>query len=437
MAVGSAAAVRGRSCKVGGETPARWIPQRRLRGKTSETNANLSVLRLKRSLARKECRANFIKVCKQEGVPKARRPFALFTREFLASNAGIERCQKLRRAAEAWKVLPSGEAKRFRDQSAEEFANRRAAIASVGLVARAPLAPASQGSRAVAPGDAIISMSVGDYELSTGKATLLGAGGFACVYRGVHTGTLMAVAVKVYHDQGSNAAHDQEVSIYKELVTFGLHAPFCHLYFGALSDDAGPIRAFCLEMFDASLRTARLAQADAKCVGRQVGVALAYFHESLRLVHLDVKAENVLWKAVERRAALADFNLTERLPVTRPRLKMYCTSFCRPPELWPHASVPGHLLERTVDAWGFGCLLWEVRVGTGDSLFSRRARDRDVFNEIRAFAAERKGDRRDRLCGPWGVRLRKAQDWASHIKELCQPKPDARRVHDLSKIPLP
>jgi serine/threonine protein kinase len=112
------------------------------------------------------------------------------------------------------------------------------------------------------------------------------------------------------------------------------------------------------------------AETFAKSVIHQVGQGLAYLHGHARIVHMDVKPGNVLLQATCCRAALADFGHSETIGVDRGRYGRYVTANYRPPEHWQRRApcVGAELFQPHVDAWSFGCLVWEAtsRVALGD-----------------------------------------------------------------------
>ncbi|KAE8228937.1 hypothetical protein CF326_g6109 [Tilletia indica] len=87
---------------------------------------------------------------------------------------------------------------------------------------------------------------------------------------------------------------------------------------------------------------------------RQILDALHYLHEKRDIVHLDLKAENVLIGPDER-LRLADFGLA-RQPGVKDRQRTVVTCEYRPPEVF----LRTHVVSVKVDIWSFGVLTQEL-----------------------------------------------------------------------------
>ena len=96
-----------------------------------------------------------------------------------------------------------------------------------------------------------------------------------------------------------------------------------------------------------------------------VAEALAYLH-SIRLVHCDVKLDNVLLKTDVAQpcgyiAKLSDFGLTKVLGASDAAVNVHCTGTVS--HLAPEMFTPGSRMTSAVDAFAFGVLLYELYMG--------------------------------------------------------------------------
>ena len=132
------------------------------------------------------------------------------------------------------------------------------------------------------------------------------------------------VAVKIFHDQTATDVICREIDIYT-LVQKGFKdldvkfAPFPRLFWVA---ERG-LRAIALELSQCDLHGEQLQASEVETVAKQLSSALKFLHQTH--VHLDVKPGNILWKPLEKQAALADFVSCESLRSPSPLHTCYCT----------------------------------------------------------------------------------------------------------------
>ena len=185
----------------------------RVRGKTSLAHAlaksdtfSRRKRRAQAAIARKQAK-------QQAGVPKARRPFAIFFAEFASNSKGAGGPASIRAAAAAWRALPNEEKVCYRDSSRKEFASARKASEAAGIAVRpwnasTPLPaecnqlPEATGS---CPSQPVVAppvcMTAGGYKWSTDPSHLVGRGAFGSVFVGTHERTKQLVAVKLVDDE--------------------------------------------------------------------------------------------------------------------------------------------------------------------------------------------------------------------------------------------
>jgi hypothetical protein len=385
--------------------------------------------RQKRQSAQEDARACIARLEKDGLVPKARRSYALFTSWYFQNSptarAGT-RALSFTRATLRWKNLGVEERQSFQNQSALEFRRRAQALRSHGLRVRTlgaegleeepegdetPASGAGQTAPGVgqtaskvgqaAPGDGLaaptqpgegsspgyveperkpaswkgVKITMCGYEVHASADCLIGEGSFGSVYVGMHVQSHARVAVKLFHEGlGVEPTCEREAGFYKELAEYGAHAPFPRVYHVAGVDNE-PLRCLVLELFDASIRD--MCRADPirevvrDAVVAHMDLAVDYLHRVVRVVHMDIKPSNILWKRVEGRAVLCDYGQAEKIGAAKPTFPHYTTQQYRAPELWV-AAVGSDGLARSSDYWALGCTLWSFIVGRGEKNIRRQ-----------------------------------------------------------------
>jgi serine/threonine protein kinase len=382
-------------------------------------------------------------------VPKARKPFALFTQS-KATNNGGRLCWKAIGAE--WRSLSKEGRKHWADQSAAEFSTQRQAALTTGLSIRSSLstcndlvAPESLGPVATSRRHeennlpATDSMFFGHFKLEQ----QLGQGTFGKVISAADSGTGQRVALKVFMDT-RNQDLLRELAMYEAIGAPGSSAATSQLFLRVIDYSAtGAFQWLCLEHGPASLHQLIKSQGalqapDVDSVARQLFAALGHLH-ILGLAHLDIKPRNVLWRVSTRSLLLIDMGMAERVPVAEGQELMfntYVTTLYRPPELW--ATRPPfvyQVLGFPVDVWAAGATVYEA--GTAKALFkplvTNRFTDHDVLEAVRGWCSvhqtlsqstDSTGTRaifRARLvCLPPQLKLRQL------VSLCCSPQPTAR-----------
>ncbi len=101
---------------------------------------------------------------------------------------------------------------------------------------------------------------------------------------------------------------------------------------------------------------ARLAYAEVLSLAEDIASALAYLHP--RVVHRDLKSQNVLLDNGRRRAKVCDFGLAKAKQHTF--LSTLHVGAGTPAYMAPELFAGGSRVTERVDVWAFGTLLWEM-----------------------------------------------------------------------------
>ncbi|XP_066103899.1 serine/threonine-protein kinase MARK2-like [Saccopteryx bilineata] len=110
------------------------------------------------------------------------------------------------------------------------------------------------------------------------------------------------------------------------------------------------------DLFDYLLRDRPITDAEARCIFRQLLLALQYCHR-LNIVQRDLKLENILVD-VDKNIRITDFGLGRK--VQRDELKTYCgTVNCMAPEMLLEQTYEG----QKVDIWGLGVISFHMVMG--------------------------------------------------------------------------
>ena len=316
----------------------------------------------------------------EAGLPKARRPFAIFVHERRDLFVGLAARDRFKIASKAWKDLPPEDRRPFEERSTKEFNERRARMRELvprkqskgrrggGRAAVAAAASFDPLPRPRPPGGgdggdpgAGIDMEDGPFIWSTGERSLLGSGSFGTVYRGYGQG-YSRVAVKVFHTAQDRRHELRSMCLFDGAL--GPESPFPRVL-GHTAAQGDRVGAIIMELFDETL--SHLLQSDdggfsrfaAVAIFHQIRTALKHMHGK-GIAHLDVKPSNVLWLRVAGRAVLTDFSLAaEWAPGGTARTDHPHNSLpYRPPEQL-RGRPPFPVLPET-DVWAFGCTVWEI-----------------------------------------------------------------------------
>lgn len=196
---------------------------------------------------------------------------------------------------------------------------------------------------------------------------LLGSGAFSEVFKGKlkHNGENHQVAVKLYTTKFTHISPQQLFELARTEVEMA--SKFDHpnvMRAFSLVATRGVI-AGCFELStggDLASRIIKDKGMTAKESARSLaGIAsgLQYLHESMLLVHCDVKAENVLMD-VDGNAKLADFDAT--VPIGTPMVQPRGTLDLLPPELVEPNSI--FFMQPSNDLWSLGIVAYLTLFGT-------------------------------------------------------------------------
>lgn len=402
--------------------------------------AQWTALKKARAACRARRRAQKIalnKARKAVKLPKKRKPFALFCQSWLAGRS-LPRGQRFKGAAQAWRNASPRERKKWMQQAKDEALDWKAAAMQQGLLyvssglgkSKKDHSSIPGGLRAARPPNSGMSMTCGPYTWQLADKCELGRGSYGTVYLGSHCHTLSPVAVKVYVD-GTSAR--KEIEFLKDAAKYGPHAPFPKVF---ATEENERVQAIVMEAFGQDLRgwlhdniPGVYFQHSSIC---QLGCALAHLHNVAKIVHLDVKAANILIHVAQFRTVLCDFSSAEEIREKKPSNSMHCTLNYRPLEFFVDSVVPSCLLAPAADLWSFGCVVWELAARgfvqkPFQHLFQGGSKS-GVRNQCQHYVNVVHGAR----CLPqayWIGRLAEAgPDWQRTVKSLCHPKPSCRRL---------
>ena len=232
------------------------------------------------------------------------------------------------------------------------------------------------------------------------EGNLVGSGSYGCVYHCSEVNTGHAFAVKVFEDEEAFRAELQCLTMVQQ----GTHQLYFPKLYGSHGSDC--LNAVFLEMFDCDVRALLLSEgavipAVGDAIIRQVREALAFLHGDARLVHTDIKASNVLWLGVARRAVLADFSSAEKC--ASPLDHVVTTLNYRAPEVF--VGGPDQQISPAIDIWSFGCFSWEVAsVSGGHSpqlLFPGRVEKQIQYGHKCFFESRSQASALLRMTGAW------------------------------------
>lgn len=313
-------------------------------------------------------------------VPKARRPFAMFTQDMLKApefqGQPFPAC--MRRIASEWHALGKTSKQDYKDRCAKEFQKQRALVVELG-VARTRLGvsfggatrigssegPSEQSNGGVTPTPTV---TFGRYDVISADTARLGRGSYGKVVQAREKNTGRRVAIKLFEDGGGEEAK-LEVAVYERLRARagddGLDC-FCRLI-SASCEPPAPWMALTYVPSQnlSTVLKQGLADESKPDVVHQVAHAIETLHRC-NMIHLDIKPSNILWSYAEHRAYLIDFGMTLETDdrgacVETSPPAMAVTAPYRCPELWLRCDAS--TISRAVDVWSFGCVMVEVFSG--------------------------------------------------------------------------
>jgi hypothetical protein len=417
------------------------MPHIRLRKKTSlvvllgvGAAAEVVPVRHRRKVLRRSALAIAVK---SGTVPRARKPFALFTKHVWQSLQGGTPRTRMREAGAVWRGLPNIEKQEWAARAKQEYDSQRSAAMVIGVRARKEagrgVARRRKQPDEVLPEDAGAGqvLAVDSYQCHGGP---LGQGTFGLVFRATHQVTGRCVALKLFKNADAAEA-TREISMHQRIEACGAAR---RLFSDLLEwSTSGPVPWMAIALAGSSLsqhiRNGTLSCPAVEAIAAQMVLALGCLHR-MGLAHLDVKPSNILWSAVDSSARLTDFGTSEPVPVPEKHVLeygAYCTEPYRPPEIWCASS--DHMLRRAlspaIDVWGLGCVVFEALTGTTLMQHPHCAWHRAVQD----WVASRNSGARDADIRRSRTQLhlhRVPRDWQAIILVCCTASPSARPTLD-------
>ncbi|CAE7746104.1 lsk1, partial [Symbiodinium sp. CCMP2592] len=316
-------------------------------------------------------------------VPKARRAFVIWLQENSEVKKGApkhEFLNEMKHLGAVWQGMTDKQKAPFMARSKDEFMAQRSALAVLGIRMRGSTTSAGGPDEAKDPPAADESGGrVGPFELNGARAPI-GGGAYGSVYSCQHPQSGLNVAVKVYRGSDGPADCRHEVEQMKLLMKAVPQQKM--MWFPLLVSSGvtgrpwpwmatslcGPSRATALR------NPAAHGKPRTWSVAAQLRSALQTLHDA-GILHLDVKAGNVLWCPCTDQVQVCDFGMSENMARLQkasqaPRFLQYVTAAYRPPELWParvngdgDCGVRKQLLTAAVDMWAYACVVFEVETG--------------------------------------------------------------------------
>ena len=218
--------------------------------------------------------------------------------------------------------------------------------------------------------------------------SVLGKGGFATVYRAVHTLDNTQVALKVLHPM-NDAEHSLKAEFFNEVRSAAVlnHSRITTVYdFGETTsaDAQGSIRWLVMELVEGgTLKDLKggLAWTELQPIVLDILSGLAHAH-ARRLIHRDIKPQNILVDATTNRIKITDFGLVRSLSTDGDHDTVH-SDFVQGT---PSYMAPEQILNESVsmgpwtDLYALGCLVWEMVCGkppyqgTRDDIFRQHLR---------------------------------------------------------------
>ena len=205
---------------------------------------------------------------------------------------------------------------------------------------------------------------------------VLGTGGNATVYKGIHSIDDSEVAIKILHPSTSITSHNIEQEFFQEIQSAAAlnHPRITDIYdYGTLkgNSDHNPedssshwltmelIEGGTIKDLIGSLTWNELQQ-----ILLDLLDALSHAH-ARRLIHRDIKPRNVLFDAQSKRIKLTDFGLVRSFDFVKDNALVQETSILGT----PYYMAPEQILKETLsfgpwtDLYAVGCLAWEMTCG--------------------------------------------------------------------------
>ena len=187
--------------------------------------------------------------------------------------------------------------------------------------------------------------------------TQCGTGAYAKVYSAIHCLTGSAVAIKVFDlkkTQDCPNVVDQEISIHRKL-----DHPFIAQYFGHIREEetVSMIMEYVqgIPLIELVNQSGYIRELEAQKMFCELVSAVYYLHRVKRIVHRDLKLENILLTP-QRHVKLIDFGFARENSGV---MTTQCASF---PYAAPEVFM-GKTYTEAVDVWSLGVILYAMLVG--------------------------------------------------------------------------
>ena len=330
---------------------------------------------------------------KEQLVPKARRPYALFTKDiFPMLSAEEKRLGKSQPIIAAnWKALGNAERDKHKEASRKEFEEQRKAAVRSGVSNIVEL-PAE--AHVQHPGDSLSSPRPRDADqqpiaaessgpvIASENVSLIDAPdvyNHFCLIRKAVTRTGAFCVLKSWADL-KDAAPTTELKVYQDFQELKKHQVRGLDSFLSLVDYCHAQRCLWIALpyipgcnLHRAVRRNPLTGQAFEAAILQMSTALAHLHSALKIVHMAVNLKNVLWEPDKQHLWLIDFGKSE---IIHPSADEHKSKFLlgpvgeaeyRAPELW-YERIPVQAIRPGVDAWSLGCCVYEI--ATGRQLFA-------------------------------------------------------------------
>ena len=216
---------------------------------------------------------------------------------------------------------------------------------------------------------------LGPYEVTA----LIGEGGMGKVWRAHHTGLKRDDALKVLPDAFASdrdrlARFQREAQVLASLN----HPNIAHVY-GL--EQADGVQALVLELVEGPTLADRIAQGpipvdEALPIAKQIAEALEAAHEN-GIIHRDLKPANIklrpdgmvkvldfgLAKVTHAEGTARDANITASPTITSPAMMTGAGMILGTAAYMAPEQARGKAIDKRVDLWGFGCVLYEMLTG--------------------------------------------------------------------------
>jgi eukaryotic-like serine/threonine-protein kinase len=263
----------------------------------------------------------------------------------------------------------------------------------------------------------------------------IGEGGMGQVYRATDTKLKRQVAIKILPPSLA-ADHDRLARFQREAeVLASLNHPNIAAIHGL--EESGGMTALVMELVEGDDLSQRIARGaipldDALPIAKQIAEALEAAHEQ-GIIHRDLKPANIkvradgtvkvldfgLAKAMEPGTAMSP-GLSQSPTITTPAMTQMGVILGTAAYMAPE-QAKGKLLDKRIDIWAFGCVLYEMLTGT-------RAFEGDDVSDTLATVLKGEPD--------WGLLPRELSPVLLTYLRRCLHKEPRQRIHDIADVRL-